>query len=102
VAGLQWFGATPAQIDFFCFSNSFHPLYCDGGSWWDRCYGQGLACWRGALWRKTFKFFFICSSICLVNLAISHARKFDRLFSSFACCFALKKNLKDMVMGMDQ
>lgn len=59
LADRQWFGATPAQMDFYCFSSFFHPLYCDGGHWWGRCYGQGLACWRRAWWRKTFAFSFV-------------------------------------------
>jgi hypothetical protein len=45
--------------------------------------------------------FLLCSSICLVNLA-SHARKSDLLFCSLVCCSTLKKNWKDMVMGMDR
>jgi hypothetical protein len=35
-----WFGATSAQMDFYCFSGSFRCLYCDGGSRWGRCYGK--------------------------------------------------------------
>jgi len=45
--------------------------------------------------------FLICSSIFLVNFTF-HARNPDRIFSSFACCSALKKIWKDMVMGMDR
>jgi hypothetical protein len=37
------------------------------------------------------------SSICLLNLSF-HTRKSNRIFSSFACCSAPKKILKDMVM----
>jgi len=39
----------------------------------------------------------MCSSICLLNLSF-HTRKSNRIFSSFACCSAPKKILKDMVM----
>jgi hypothetical protein len=45
--------------------------------------------------------FLICSSLFLVNFSF-HARNSDRIFSSLACCSALKKIWKDMVVGMDR
>jgi hypothetical protein len=47
-----------------------------------------------------FLIFFICS-IFLVNFSF-HARNSNHIFSSLACCFALKKIWKDMVMGTDR
>jgi len=34
VVGRQWFGFTSTWMDLCCFSNSFLPLFCDGGCRW--------------------------------------------------------------------
>jgi len=68
-----------ASVDgFLLLQHLFSSFFYDGGGWWGRCFGQGLACCREAWWRQIFNF-----SHMLLHLFDDfsfHARNSDRIY----------------------
>jgi hypothetical protein len=88
--GRQRFGWTSTWMDLCCLSNSFLPLFCDGGSRWGMRYGQWLACWSGAWWRKTFNFSHMLPHL-FVGSFLPHEKFWSHLFYLYSVLFIPEK-----------